>query len=106
MALARTLSPHFKPGAVRMGVWSSENGDALRQSTCTAIQWGEFFCPLAAAVEYGSRLVNQHVVFVIDNNSDVAVINRQRTREPRVAELLRALCDASVAHNFTFAAVH
>jgi hypothetical protein len=46
------------------------------------------------------------VVFVIDNQSDVAVINRQRSREPRVAHLLRALCDASLRWNFTFAAVH
>ena len=46
------------------------------------------------------------MVFVIDNSSDVAVINRQRSREPRVAALLRALVDASMRHNFTFAAVH
>ena len=34
------------------------------------------------------------------------MINRQRSREPRVTHLLRALCDASLHWNFTFAAVH
>ena len=104
--LARKLPLGFEPGTVRMGLWSRENGDAMPQATSSEIQWGEFFCPLAAAVEYGSLLTDQHVVFVIDNQSDVAVINRLRTREHRVAGLLRALCDASRAHNFTFAAVH
>jgi hypothetical protein len=100
------LETAFKPGTVRAGVWSAANGDACRQSTSSAIQWGEFFCPLAAVVEYGHRLEGQHLVFVIDNNSDVAVVNRMRSREPRVAGLLRALVDAALRFNFTFAAVH
>ena len=104
--LERALPPRFKVGAVRAGVWSAERGDAARQSSSSEIQWGEFFCPLAAAVEYGALLGGQHLVFVVDNDSDVAVINRMRSREPRVAGLLRALCDVALKHNFTFAAVH
>ena len=104
--LLPTLEKGFEPGAVRVGTWSARNGDLQRQQSSRAIQWGEFFCPLAAAAEFGPRLRDQHVVFVIDNQSDVAVINRQRSREPRVAHLLRALCDASLRWNFTFAAVH
>ena len=100
------LEPGFKPGAVRAGVWSARSGDAVRQSTSSEIQWGEFFSPLAAVLEYGDRLVDQHVMFVIDNSSDVSVINRMRSREVRVAGLLRALVDASMRYNFTFAAVH
>ena len=100
------LPPRFQPGVIRVGTWSASNGDAQRQQRSAAIQWGEFFCSLAAAVEMGNLLTNQQVVFVLDNNSDVAVINRQRTREPRLAMLLRALCDASLQHNFSFSAVH
>jgi hypothetical protein len=100
------LPLHRRPGHISCGLWSAENGDAARQSTSAAIQWGEFFCPLAAAVAYGPLLANAHVVFVIDNNSDVSVINRLRSREPRVAALLRALCDAARVHNFSFSAVH
>ncbi len=102
----QSLGPAFAPGTVRVGVWSARNGDLQRQQSSRAIQWGEFFCTVAAAVEYGPRLRNQHVVFVVDNQSDVAVLNRLRTREARVAQLLRALCDHSLRYNFTFAAVH
>jgi hypothetical protein len=100
------LEPAFAPGMIRAGVWSAARGDAARQQHSSAIQWGEFYCPLAAAVEYGERLRDRHVVFVVDNASDVAVLNRQRTRDPRVAELLRALCDKALEFNFSFAAVH
>jgi hypothetical protein len=95
-----------QPGAVRSGVWAITNGDAERQGTSAEIQWGEFFCTLAAAVEFGPWLANSHVVFVIDNESDVHVMNRQRSREPRVAALLRALCDVAMKFNFSFVAVH
>ena len=105
-AALQGLGQGFGPGTVRAGVWSAANGDAVRQSTSAEIQWGEFFSPLAAVLEYGVRLENQHLLFVIDNNSDVAVINRMRSREPRVAALLRAMVDASVKYNFTFAALH
>jgi hypothetical protein len=100
------LPRHRRPGHISCGLWSAANGDAVRQSTSSAIQWGEFFCPLAAAVAYGPLLADAHVVFVIDNNSDVSVINRLRSREPRVAALLRALCDAARKFNFSFSAVH
>ena len=101
-----TWPPGEAPGAVRMGVWSAAKGDATRQQHSANIQWGEFFCTLAAAVEFGPKFRNSHVVFVIDNEADVAVINRQRTREPRVAALLRALSDTALRFNVSFAAVH
>ena len=102
----QTLPPTMRPGVVRSGSWSAANGDAGRQQTSSNIQWGEFFCPLAAAVEFGPLLADSHVVFAVDNESDVHVINRLRSREPRVAALLRCLCDVAVAHNFSFKAVH
>ena len=96
----------MRPGDVRSGSWSASNGDAVRQQHSKAIQWGEFFCPLAAAVEFGSQLSDSHVVFVVDNESDVHVINRLRSRESRVAALLRCLCDVALRNNFSFSAVH
>ena len=104
-ALAGLTAP-FAPGHVRAGVWSASNGDAARQAPSSAIQWGEFFCPLAAAVEFGPVLRDRHVVFVVDNESDVFVINRLRTRDLRLSALLRALCDTSMQFNFSFEAVH
>jgi hypothetical protein len=64
------------------------------------------FGPLAAAVEYGQVLTNSHVVFVVDNEADVHIINRQTSRERRLCGLLRCLCDAALRHNFSFKAVH
>jgi hypothetical protein len=96
----------MRPGDVRSGSWSGLNGDAARQQRSAEIQWGEFFCPAAAVVEFGPLLANGHVVFVVDNESDVHVINRLRSREPRVASLLRGLCDTSLRFNFSFRAVH
>ena len=101
-----SMPPAMRPGTVRSGCWSASNGDAGRQQRSAEIQWGEFFCPVAAAVEYGPALSNSHVVFVVDNESDVHVVNRQRTREPRVAALLRGLCDTALRFNFSFQAVH
>ena len=95
-----------RPGDVRSGSWSARSGDAVRQQHSKNIQWGEFFCPLAAAVEFGPLLANSHVVFVVDNESDVHVINRLRSREKRVAQLLRCLCHVALEHNFSFKAVH
>jgi hypothetical protein len=105
-AALSSLSSTMSPGHVRAGVWSASNGDAARQQHSAAIQWGEFFCPLAAAVEYGELLRDKHVVFVVDNESDVYVINRLGTRDNRLCCLLRALCDASFRYNFSFEAVH
>jgi hypothetical protein len=100
------LPDRWKPGHIRAGVWSWSNGDADRQKTHRRIQWGEMFCPVTAALEYKEHLRDQHVVFVIDNESDVNVINRQSTRNPRVCDLLRSLCDVSMRYNFSFSAVH
>ena len=49
---------------------------------------------------------NRSVTFVVDNSTDVSIINRQSTRSPRLAVLLRALYDLSVRYNFRISAVH
>lgn len=103
---ARSFPPRMRAGVVRCGMWSASAGDATRQSSSSAIQYGEFFAPVAAVAEYGSLLANSHVVFACDNEADTFVINRHRTRDPRLSMLLRALCEASTRYNFSFRAVH
>jgi hypothetical protein len=105
-AMANTLQPGMRPGTVRCGIWSASAGDTVRQQTSSAIQFGELFAPVAAVVEYGPLLANSHVIFACDNEADTFVINRHRTRDPRLSALLRALCEASTRHNFSFSAVH
>jgi hypothetical protein len=96
-----SLPPGMQPGTVRMGSWAVSNGDAVRQSTSSTIQYGEAFCVLAAAVEYGSLLRDSHVVFVIDNAADVFVFNRLSTRDIAVGKLLRSLCDTALRISIT-----
>jgi hypothetical protein len=100
------LPLHMRPGVVRMGVWSAAAGDAARQQSSASIQYGEAFCVLAAAVEFGPVMRGSHVVFVLDNDADVWALNRQSTRDPAVAAVLRAVCDMALRHNFSFSAVH
>jgi hypothetical protein len=105
-AVASMLPPGLLPGTVRCGTWSASAGDAARQQTSSSIQYGELFAPVAAVAEYGPLLTNKHVIFACDNEADTFVINRHRTRDPRLSSLLRALCEASTRFNFSFSAVH
>jgi hypothetical protein len=100
------LSPHMRPGHVRVGVWSGVAGHAAAQARSAAIQWGECFPPLAAVVEYGALLEGSHVVFVVDNAADVHILNRMSSRDPGVCALVRGICHQSLVHNFSFSAVH
>jgi hypothetical protein len=56
--------------------------------------------------EYGPFLANTHVAFACDNEADTYVINRHRTRDPRLLMLLRSVCEVSAHHNFSFSVVH
>jgi hypothetical protein len=103
---ARNLPAHLCPGVVRCGTWSASAGDAVRQSSSSTIQYGMLFAPIAAVAEYGPILANSHVVLACDNEADTFVINRHRTRDPRLSTLLRTLCEAATRYNFSFSAVH
>jgi hypothetical protein len=105
-AVASTLPPGLLPGTVRCGTWSALAGDAARQQTSSSIQYGELFAPVAAVAEYGHLLTNKHVIFACDNEADTFIINRHRTRDPRLSSLLRALYEASTRFDFSSSAVH
>jgi hypothetical protein len=85
-------------------VWAGP--DAPRQFSHTAIGYGELFAPVAAVLSAGAALKDTHVVFIMDNASDVAIINRRSTKAPRLLGLLKVLASASLLHNFSFTAVH
>jgi hypothetical protein len=80
-----------QPGHISCGLWSAEDGNAARQST---VPWPRRW-PMA-------RCWPTHMLSLSSTttrNSDLSVISRMRSREPRVAALLRALC-------VSFSAVH
>jgi hypothetical protein len=70
------------------------------------ISWCEMFSALAALLIYSPILTNQSVLIVIDNQTDVNIFNRQATRSPRLAILLRAIADLSTRLNVSLKAVH
>ena len=94
----------MSPGSAVAGVWAGP--DAPRQFSHTAIGYGELFAPVAAVLSAGAALKDTHVVFIMDNASDVAIINRRSTKAPRLLGLLKVLASASLLHNFSFTAVH
>jgi hypothetical protein len=106
-AAARALLPvHLLPGAAKAGVWSPGEGHAPLFASHTNIALGELFVPVAIAAMYGAHLEDSHALFVLDNDADVNVINRQRARDPKMAQMLRALADSATRHNFSYSAVH
>jgi hypothetical protein len=60
----------------------------------------------AAAHTYAPQLRNQSVLFLVDNSTDVAIINRQATRSARLSSLLRSLYDLALRYNFSIRARH
>lgn len=105
-AKLKGLPRGFKVGVMRVGVWSAHNGDAQRQASSAAIQFGEAFCLLAAVVEFGPVLRDSHIVFMCDNEADVHAFNRNSSRDARVCQLLRGVADHARRFNFSFHAVH
>ena len=98
------LPTHMRPGHAVSGLWS---GDLLEiQSSSENIAWGELYSPVKAAEQMGQALRGTHLVFVLDNSVDVEVINRRKTRSPRLLVLLRRLCQLSLEFGFAFTAVH
>ena len=99
-----SLPLHMQLGSGFSGLYSDVHSDfhALPRD----MVWCELFSVLAAAHVYASVLRGQSVLFRVDNQPDVAIINRQATRSTRLALLLRALYDLSLQYNFSIAAVH
>jgi len=68
--------------------------------------WCELFAVYAALFTYRTVLRHCCVLFLMDNQSDVHVLNRQATRSPRLAGLLREIYTIAVEHNISLYARH
>ena len=99
-----SLPPEATPGSAFSGTWTGP--DKLRQSSHTQIAYGEFFAAVSAVLSAGSALKDSHVVMVLDNSTDTAIINRRSTKVPRLLGLLKILARQSVLQNFSFVAIH
>lgn len=99
--------PSMLPGAATAGVWGKDFAPiCLLSDSCKRIAFAELYCPVAVAEKLGRALENSHVVFILDNSSDVSVINRRRTKDPRLLFLLQRLTALSIRWNFAFTAIH
>ncbi len=101
------LPPSLLPGGATAGVWGKDFASVcLLPGSCKRIAVAEFYSPVAVAKRLGSALKDGHIVFVLDNSSDTAVINRRRTKDPRLLFLLQQLTRLSIEWNFAFSAIH
>jgi Reverse transcriptase (RNA-dependent DNA polymerase) len=91
-------------GVGHSGSWAREHATiCLDHRTISAC---ELFAVYAAAWTWRDQLRNSSALFLVDNSTDVAIINRQATRSPLLACILRALYDLANRYNFDVRAEH
>lgn len=91
------------PGAGVSGTWHSSMSHLL---TNRSIAYLELFSVVYALTMLGSVLHNHSVLVLTDNESNVPVINKQRTRSAAIIGLLRSLAELSATHKFACSARH
>jgi hypothetical protein len=95
---------HLRVGTGFSGLYSPCHKDFHTQSG--HMQWCELLAVLSALSTYGPLIEHQSVVFFVDNETDMHIINRQATRSERLAGLLRALYALALQHNVSIYARH
>ena len=98
------LPTELQVGSSFLGHWSECHAEF--HATHRGISWCELFSVFAAVHIYAPYLENQSIILVVDNQTDVHIINRQSTSSTRLAILLRALYDVAINHNIRLTAVH
>ena len=95
---------HLRVGATFSGTYSA--GHAHLHHSHTQIAWCELLAVVACASTYGPLLSGQSLLFYVDNNTDVHIINRQATRSKALAGLLRLLYAIALRYNLSIRARH
>jgi hypothetical protein len=93
------------PGHGFSGLYSPEEAE-LHTSSSQMTTWCELFAVFAALCTYRPVLRDCCVLFRVDNQCDVEVLRRQRTRSPRLAPLLREIYTIAIEQNLDLWAVH
>lgn len=91
-------------GATFSGVYSTKHAE--HHQSHKQIAWCELLAVIAAATTYAPLLKNQSLLFYVDNNTDVHIINRQATRSKQLAASLRHLYAIALKHNISIRAEH
>jgi hypothetical protein len=95
---------HLRVGSGFMGVYSPE--DSFLHASSSQMTWCEMFAVFAALTTYADVLRDTCVLFLVDNQTDVHVLNKQATRSERLAGLLRAIYALSLEYNISIYARH
>ena len=95
---------HLRVGATFSGSYSPEHAHLHRDHTHIAAL--ELLAVLACAITYAPLLAGQSMLFHVDNSTDVHIINRQATRSPLLAPLLRRLYAVALQYNVHLHARH
>ena len=107
-APAHIDTSHWPPG-VRVGTgYSGLYSDNHRHLHADSGQmtWCELFAVYAALLTYRTVLRHSCVLFFVDNETDVHILNRQATRSARLAGLLREIYSISLSDNISIYARH
>jgi hypothetical protein len=75
-------------------------------STSGQMTWCELYAVYAALYTYRTLLRARCALFLVDNETDVHILNRQATRSARLAGLLREIYTISVQFNISIHARH
>ena len=95
---------HLLVGTGFMGVYSDE--DQSLHCSSGQMTWCELFAVYAALITYADVLRDSCVLFLVDNETDVHVLNQQATRSIRLAGLLREIYRLSLECNISIYARH
>jgi hypothetical protein len=96
--------PGVRVGAGFSGVYSPAHQHL--HATSSQMTWCELFAVFAALSTYRSLLRHSCVLFFVDNETDVHILNRQATRSARLAGLMREIYAISTADNISLYARH
>ena len=95
------------------GLWFSEAWPddistyvPLQSDETISIAFCELYPIVVAAKLWGHMWKRQRIVFLCDNMSTVAIIQKGRSKSQHIMPLMRSLTMLSARHQFTFASVH
>ena len=107
--------PHFsissdESGAIGYGAFIDNEWFNGRWSTLQlplSITYKELFpVVLAAPHDWGPGWSHRHIMFQVDNESVVHILNSRTSPDPNIMHLLRCLLKVEACFSFTFAAIH
>ncbi|XP_061188693.1 uncharacterized protein LOC133196860 [Saccostrea echinata] len=94
-------------GGFFQGQWFSESWPFPLQRTCkdsdeVSIAFRELYPIVVAALLWGHLWKKQRIVFSCDNQTTVAIINKDRSKCPKIMTLVRRLILCAAVNNFVF----